>query len=107
MRDSAVATSPKLYARIADVLYLGLILSRMMAVIFVRGRLIVSGDATATANNIIAYPLLWRVGILADLMMHVCDVPVMLILYVLLRPVNQTVALLPLLFTLVQTAVLV
>jgi hypothetical protein len=54
-----------------------------------------------------ASPLLWRIGIACDLIMHVCDVPVMLILYLLLRPVNQRLALLAVLFNLVQTAVLV
>jgi hypothetical protein len=88
-------------------LYLILILVGMFAVIFVRDRLIVAGDATATANNIMASPLLWRIGISADIIMHVCDIPIMLIIYILLRPVNKNIALLALLFNLIQTAVLV
>src|SRR5882724_13051517 len=104
MTDRAVETSPQVYARIGGVLYLILILTGMLAVIFVRDKLIVSGDATATANNIIASPLLWRIGITGDLIMHVCDVPLMLVLYVLLRPVNRNLALLAVLFNLVQTA---
>ncbi|MEP7228697.1 MAG: DUF4386 domain-containing protein [Ginsengibacter sp.] len=94
-------------ARIGGLLYLLLILAGMLAVIFVRGKLIVSGDAITTANNIMASPLLWRIGIIADLVMHICDVPVMLIIYILLRPVNKNLALLALLFNLIQTAVLV
>lgn len=39
--------------------------------------------------------------------MHVCDVPLMLVFYVLLRPVSKNLALLAILFTAVQTAVLV
>ena len=100
-------TSPQIYARIGGVLYLILILAGMFGVIFVRDKLIVSGDVTATANNITAFPLLWRIGIAGDLIMHVCDVPLMLIFYVLLRPVNKSLALLAVLFNLVQTAVLV
>jgi Domain of unknown function (DUF4386) len=100
-------TSPQIYARIGGVLYLFLILVGMFAVIFVRDNLIVSGDATATANNIRDSQLLWRIGIAADLIMHVCDVPIMLVIYVLLRPVNKNLALLALLFNLIQTAVLV
>jgi hypothetical protein len=107
MTGRAVETSPQVYARIGGALYLILILAGMFGVIFVRDKLIVSGDATATANNIIASPLLWRIGIAADLIMHVCDVPLMLIFYVLLRPVNRNLALLAVLFNLVQTAVLV
>lgn len=94
-------------ARIGGVLYLILILIGMFAVLFVRDKLIVSGDPTATANNIMASPLLWRMGISADLLMHVLDVPIMLIIYIILKPVNKHLALLVLLFNLVQTAVLV
>ena len=54
-----------------------------------------------------ASPSLWRAGIAGDLVMHLCDVGVMLVFYVLLRPVSKNLALLALLFNLVQTAVLV
>src|SRR4051794_24479341 len=94
-------------ARIGGVLYLILILLGMFAVIFVRDKLIVSADPSLTASNIMASPLLWRMGIAADLIMHVLDVPIMLIIYILLRPVNKDVALLVVLFNLIQTAVLV
>ncbi len=39
--------------------------------------------------------------------MHLCDVPVMIVFYVLLEPINRTLALLAVLFNVVQTAVLV
>jgi hypothetical protein len=107
MIDGSVETSPQVYARIGGWLYLILIVVGMFGVIFVRDKIIVSGDVTATANNIIASPSLWRLGITGDLIMHVCDVPLMLIFYVLLRPVNTFLALLALLFNLIQTAVLV
>jgi hypothetical protein len=94
-------------ARIGGVLYLILILVGMFAVIFVRDKLIVSGNATATANNIMASQLLWCIGIAADLIMHVCDIPIMLVIYILLRPVNKNLALLAMLFNVVQTAILV
>jgi hypothetical protein len=100
-------TSPQVYARIGGVLYLIIIVAGMFGELFVRGKLIVSGNATATATNIMAHELLWRIGIACDLVMHICDVPLMLIFYVLLRPVNKNLALLAVLFNLVQTAVLV
>ena len=46
-------------------------------------------------------------GIAGDLMMHICDAILMLVFYVLLRPVNRHLALLVVLFNLIQTAVLV
>ncbi len=97
--------SPQLYARVGGILYLLIILIGLFSVIFVRGKLIVSGDVAATASNIMASQSLWRLGIAADLVEHVLDIPVMLIIYVLLRPTNRNLALLALLFTIVQTAV--
>ncbi len=99
--------SPQFYARIGGILYLLIIIAGMFAEVFVRNKLFVSGDATATANNIINSPFLWRIGISADLIMQICDLPVMLILYLLLKPVNKNIALLNLLFNMIQTAVLV
>jgi len=107
MANLKVEPSPQIYARIGGMLYLILILVGMFAVIFVRGKLIVPGDSEATANNISASQLLWRIGIAADLIMHVCDIPIMLIIYILLKPVNRNIAFLALLLNLIQTAVLV
>jgi hypothetical protein len=49
---------------------------------------------------------LWRAGIAGDLLMHVLDLPVIVVLYLLLRPVHRGVALFATLINLVQTAVL-
>ncbi|HEU4790085.1 MAG TPA: DUF4386 domain-containing protein, partial [Flavobacterium sp.] len=99
--------SPQLYARIAGIAYLIIIIAGIFGELLVRNKLIVYGDATATANNIINSDFLWRSGISGDLIMHICDLPVMVILYYLLRPVNRKLALLNLSFNLIQTAVLV
>ncbi|TPG38485.1 DUF4386 domain-containing protein [Flavobacterium pectinovorum] len=106
MKPKNFETSPQFYARIAGLLYLIIILIGLFAEVFVRNKLIVYGDATATANNIIHSEFLWRLGISADLIMHICDLPVMIILYYLLKPVNKKLALLNLSFNLIQTAVL-
>ncbi|WP_269223075.1 DUF4386 domain-containing protein [Flavobacterium sp. IMCC34518] len=99
--------SPQLYARIAGILYLLIIVTGIFGELLVRNKLLVYGDANATANNIMKSELLWRMGISADLVMHICDLPVMIILYYLLRPVSEKLALLNLSFNLIQTAVLV
>ncbi|OFW05307.1 MAG: hypothetical protein A3H96_07675 [Acidobacteria bacterium RIFCSPLOWO2_02_FULL_67_36] len=99
--------SPQVYARIGGILYLIIIVAGTAGELFVRGSLVVSGNAAATANNILASRYLWRAGVAGDLLMHVCDVGLMLVLYVLLRPVSRNLALLAILFNLVQTAVLV
>jgi hypothetical protein len=102
-----MTTSIKKIARVGGLLYLIIIVAGIFTEIFVRDKLIVSGDATATANNIMASPFMWRIGIACDIIMHVCDVPLMVILYVLLKPVNKYLALLAMVFTLTQSAVMV
>jgi hypothetical protein len=95
------------YARIAGALYLVIIVVGIVGPLLTRGQLVVAGDAAATAANIAAASELWRLGIALDILMQLCDVPVMLILFLLLSPVNRNVALLALLFNIVQTATLV
>jgi hypothetical protein len=98
---------PIRYTRIAGALYLVIIVAGIVGPLLTRDQLIVPQDADATAHNIAASPELWRLGIAVDVLMQLCDVPVMLILFLLLSPVNKNVALLTLLFNLVQTATLV
>ena len=107
MTPRAPEPSPQLYAKIGGVLYLVIIVCGFFGEAFVRGTLVVSGNAGATAANIAASQSLWRIGIALDLVMHVCDVPLMLVFYLLLRPVNRNLAILAVLFNLIQTAVLV
>ncbi|MDQ3886768.1 MAG: DUF4386 domain-containing protein [Actinomycetota bacterium] len=95
------------YARIGGALYLVIIIAGIVGPLLTTGQLIVAGDADTTAQNISASPELWRLGIAANVLMQLCDVPVMLILFLLLSPVNWNVALLALLFNIVQTATLV
>jgi anti-sigma regulatory factor (Ser/Thr protein kinase) len=51
MRDLNIEASPQTYARTGGVLYLIIIVVGLFEEAFVRNRLIVSGDATATATN--------------------------------------------------------
>lgn len=100
-------TSPNFYARIGGLAYLFIIIAGAFGELFIRNKLLVQGNAAATANNIAASPLLWRVGIAGDLLMHVCDLIVAIVYYKLLRPINKDLALLAVFFGLIQTAVLV
>jgi hypothetical protein len=102
MTNKTVDTSPQLYARIGGVLYLIIIVIGFCSELFVRDKLVVSGDVTATANNIMASESLWRISIAGDLILLVCAVPLTLILYVLLRPVNKHLALLAVLYNIVE-----
>jgi hypothetical protein len=95
------------YARLGGALYLVIIVAGIVGPLVTHAQLIVPGDVDATADNIAASPGLWRLGIALNIVMQLCDVPVMLILFLLLSPVNRKVALLALLFNIVQTATLV
>ena len=95
-------TSPQVYARIGGVLYLIIIVIGFCSEFFVRDKLVVPGDVTATANNIVASESLWRISIAGELILLVCAVALTLILYVLLTPVNRNLALLGVFFNLVE-----
>ena len=56
-----VTDSPRLYSRIAGMLYLLIIAAGLFAE-FVRERFIVPGDAAATASNITSDAFLFRLG---------------------------------------------
>jgi len=94
MTTRALETSPQTYARTGGILYLFIIVAALFGEAFVRGRLIVPGDAAATANNILGSETLFRVGLVGEMLTCVCDVALAMILYVLLRPVNRNLALL-------------
>ena len=64
--DFSADTSPRQLARIAGALYLINILGGAFAIGFVPAMLVVSGDPAATAHNIQAHELLYRVGGGAD-----------------------------------------
>ena len=93
-------------ARVAGVLYLTIIITGIFAEFFVRQSFIVPGDATATANNIVANEGLFRLGIAGDLIMIMCDVALALIFYILLKSVSKSLALLAAFYRLAQATVL-
>lgn len=105
MTHRTVETSPQLYARICGVLYLIIIVVGLFDEAYVRDRIIVSGDAAATAANIRSLEWLWRFGIAAEYLLLICAVTLTLIFYLLLRPVNRELALLSVFFNLVSLAV--
>ena len=96
--------SPKKFARIGGVLYLIIIALGLFGEAFIRDRLIVSGNATATAAHISSMESLWRFGIAAELFLLLCAVTTTWIFFVLLRPIDGDLALLAVFFNLVSMA---
>ena len=79
--------------RFAGLLYVLASIPGFFALIYVPNKLIVHGNATATAHNIAASETLFRLGIAADLIGQALFVFVALALYDLLKGVNQRHAL--------------
>lgn len=102
MADRTIEGSPQLYARIGGALYLIIIAIGLFGEAFVRDKIIVSGDATATAKNIIASESLWRFHIAAELLLLICAVVLLMILFVLLKPVSRELVVLATFFNLVS-----
>jgi hypothetical protein len=92
-------------ARIAGAIYLSLVLIAPFAMLYVPGKLIVRGNAAATADNILAHETMFRLSIFGDLIGHVIFICLAIALYRLLSRVNNTWALLMVSFVLVSAAV--
>jgi len=92
------------YARIAGVLFLISLLAGGFGEAYVPSKLIVSGDAAATAANVRNFDMLYRVGFATFLIESLCDITLVVILYALLKPINKQLSLLAAFFGLMGTA---
>jgi hypothetical protein len=96
--------SPRRLARIAGLLY---VVSAAGALFpeLVRSNVIVPGDAAATAHNIRASATLFRLGFVTEVASNITWLPMLMLLYLLFRHVNQLVAATMVLFAAVGAAV--
>jgi hypothetical protein len=86
--------SIKKNARIAGLWYLLMALTGPIGLLYVPLKLVVPGDATVTANNILASETLFRIGIVSNILCQVAFIFLVLALYRLLKGVDQQLALL-------------
>src|SRR5437764_9761343 len=89
-------------ARIAGFIYLSMIFVAPFSMLYVPNKLIVHGDAAATATNILAHETMFRLSIFGDLIGQVIFICLGVAFYRLLRDVNKTWALLLLSFVVVS-----
>ena len=92
-------------ARIAGAIYLTMVFTGPFSLIYVPNKLIVRGNAAATADNILAHETMFRLAILADLVGAVIFICLGIALYKLLSGVSRTWAGLMIAFVLVSAAV--
>ena len=90
--------STKKTARIAGLLYLVNGVTGFFSIIYVPGKLVVSGNAAATAHNILASEGLFRLGIASEVICAVEFIYLVWVLYRLLSGVSKTHASLMVIF---------
>ena len=81
-------SSLKKRARLAGLLYLFLVITGIYGIFFISPKIIVHGDAVATANNMLNNEFLFRTGIINDIISNTIWVFLVLTLYRLLKHVN-------------------
>jgi len=96
--------NPNKTARIAGFLYLMLLPLGIFGIMYIPS-LIVPGDATATANNIVASESLFRLSIVSALILQTVNILVVLLFYKLLKVVNKNHAVLMVVFFLVSVPI--
>src|SRR5271169_2138712 len=106
MTYHAIEPAQRTAARIAGAWYLIAMAAGMFASLYAQGQLIVPGDSAQTASNLADSEWLFRVGAACHLIVFAGDVVLLVALYVILSPVNRSVALLAASWRLVGCAVL-
>jgi len=103
MTEPIAEASPRFKARIAGVFYL--LTGGTAFAFFVRGKLVLSGNAAATASNILAHESLFRMALAADLLGVACYLVVAALFYNLFKPVSRSLSTVAAFFGLVGCAV--
>ena len=104
MMERIAESSPRFKARTAGACYLLNILTILIAVFLFRG-LVVSGDAAATAANVLTREPLFRSGIAFEMISTAFSIAVAALFYGLFKPVNRSFSLLAAFFRLIACAI--
>lgn len=106
MASVAIDRSHRVAARVAGLLYLLLMACGVFGEFNGRGSLIADNDPAKTAANIVDHLLVFRLGIVGDLVAFTGDIAIAVALYVLLRPIGKYLALLAAFWRVAEAAVL-
>ena len=104
MMERIAEASPRFKARMAGVCQLMEAVTAAFGEVINPGKLVVAGNATATAANILGHERLFWVGFASSLLGVAFHIAWALLIYVLLKPVNRSLSLLAAFFVLVCCA---
>lgn len=104
--DRRTGVSPRFLARMAGMCQLLEAITATLGQVIILGRLVVSGDAAATAANILRHERLYRGGFASTLIAVLFHVAWAFLMYELLKPVNRRVSIFAILVMLMGCAML-
>ena len=104
MMERIAEVSPRFKARMAGACQLLEAITATFGQVIVLGRVVVSGNAAATAANILGHERLFWLGFASSLLGVAFHIAWGLLIYVLLKPVNRSLSLLAAFFVLVCCA---
>ena len=107
MTIGTIDVSQRKAATVVGLCYLLALPPAIFAEFYVRAELIAFDSAAQTAHNIMAHERLFRLGTASNLTVFALDVALIIALYVVLMPVNRSLALLAAGWGLIETATLV
>jgi hypothetical protein len=84
------------YAKIAGLLYLLIAISGGFSIGYMPSVIIEADNAAMTAQNMMDHQGLFRLGILGDIVVLLLEIVLTVIIYRLLKPINQTIAMIAL-----------
>ena len=94
MKTNLISTSPMTLARFAGFLYLIVVPLGIYGTIIIPSKLIIPGDAAATAANLTTSESLFRLGIVLHILAPLFMLAVSLVLYQVLKSVDRNMAML-------------
>lgn len=92
MKNQASTPGNKHLLRLTGFMYLLVIICAGFSQGYVRGTLVVTDDAAATAANILSNEGLFRFGLVTDLIAFLLDAVISVMLYQIFKPYNKTLA---------------
>lgn len=106
MTEHLITRSPATYARLAGMLYLAIAVIAAFSIGYVPSTLIVAGDAATTTANLMAQPGLFAMGLAGDVAIMLIEIALSVMLYMLLKPVSPTLALIAMIARLAEVMVM-